>query len=97
MRMAQKRKINPRKIDMDTLPRSMKRHFEQLGLSSIDEYKNWCKKNDFSAGLNKDSQQRRNELSKITIQNIDVLISNEKKSRNLKDVLPKIYNGELNT
>ena len=93
--MAQKRKINPRKIDMDTLPRSMKRHLEQLRLSSIDEYKNWCKNNDFSAGLNKDSQQRRNELSKITIQNIDVLISNEKKSRNLKDVLPKIYNGEL--
>lgn len=93
--MAQKRKVNPRKIDVNTLPGAMKRHIEQLGISSIDEYKSWCKKNNFSAGLNKDSQQRRNELSKIAIQNIDGLMSNEKKSRNLKDVIPKIYNGEL--
>ena len=93
--MAQKRKINPRKIDIDTLPGVMKRHFEQLGLSSIDEYKNWCKKNDFSSGLNKDSIQRRNELSKVVIQEIDGVMSIEKKSRNLKEIIPKIYNGEL--
>lgn len=93
--MAQKRKANPRKIDVDTLPSAMKKHFERLGLSTIEEYKSWCKKNDFSCGLNKDSQQRRNEFSKITIQKIDGLMSNEKRSRNLKDIIPKIHNGEL--
>ncbi|MCG9128048.1 PcfJ domain-containing protein [Candidatus Poribacteria bacterium] len=93
--MAQKRKVNPRNVDIDSLPSAMKRHFEQLGLSTIDEYKNWCKKNEFSSGLNKDSHQRWNELSKVSIQKIDGVMSDEKRSRNLKDVIPKIYNGEL--
>ena len=93
--MARKRKENHTKINIDDLPRKMRDHIHQLGFSSIEHYKNWCRQHNFGCGLNKDSRQRRNELSAGTTIKVSELMANEKKGRNLKDVIPKIYSEEL--
>ena len=93
--MARKRKDNHTQIHIDDLPRKMRDHIHQLGFSSIEHYKKWCRQHNFGCGLNKDSRQRRNELSAGTTIKVSELMANEKKGRNLKDVIPKIYSEEL--
>lgn len=95
--MAKRRKVDPRKIDITTLRSGMRRHLEQLGLFSIEEYKIWCREHKISCGLNKSTRQLRDELDLITTKKIEGLMTAEKKSRNLKDIIQKIHNGELNT
>ncbi len=94
--MARKRKENHTEIDIEKLPGKMRDHIHQLGFSSIEHYKKWCRQYNFGCGLNKDSRQRRNELSAGTTIKVSELMVNEKKGRSLKDVIPKIYNEELN-
>ncbi len=94
-KMAKRRKLDPRKTDINTLRSGMKRHFVQLGLFSIEEYKMWCREHNLSCGLNKSSRQLRDELDLITTKNLVRLMTAEKKSRNLKEIIPQIHNGEL--
>lgn len=93
--MAQKRKVKIPKVQIEQLPHGMQVHIYQLGMSSIEEYKQWCRKHNFSRGINKNSRQLRNELDIVTTSKATELMTDEKKSRNLKDIIPKIYDGEL--
>ena len=91
--MAKKRKrTGP--ITIEQLPHRMRFHIHKLGFSSIQHYKIWCRENSFSCGLNKDSRQRQNELETIMMVKASALLADDKKSRNLKEIIPKIYAGE---
>lgn len=77
--MAKKRKVSPIENDIDRLPGHMRRHIENLGLSSVEEYKHWCRQYTFSCGLNKTSLQRRKEINALTTIQISVIMTDEKK------------------
>lgn len=89
--MAKKRK----QTQIEKLPGHMQEHLLQLGLSSIQHYKNWCRQHNFSCGLNKNSRQRQKELDFVVATKASEIMTAEKKERNLKEVLPQIYRGEL--
>ncbi len=93
--MAKKIKETQTKIELKQLPRKMREHIQQLGFSSVDPYKIWCRRHNFSCGLNKDSRQRQNELRAVTTINISELMAKEKKGRNLKEIIPRICEEEL--
>ena len=93
--MAKKRKVSPTENDIDRLPGQMRRHIEKLGLSSVEEYKHWCRQHTFSSGLNKTSLQRRNEINALTSIQISEIMANEKKGRNLKEIIPRIHDEEI--
>ncbi len=93
--MAQKRKKTRVLKIFEELPPHIRDHIYQLGLSTIEDYKCWCRKHNFSCGLDKNSRQRRNELSIVTVIKASEILENEKKSRNLNEIIPKIYNGEM--
>ena len=93
--MAKKKKRKPTKISIEECTIGMQAHIHQLGLSSVEEYKNWCGKHNLSRGLDKNSRQRRNELSIVTVIKASEILENEKKYRNLNEIIPKIYNGEI--
>ena len=44
----------------------MQEHIGQLGISSVEAYKEWCRSHNFSQGLNKNLRQRQDELYVIT-------------------------------
>ena len=93
--MAQKRKKTRVLKVFEELPPHIRDHIYQLGFSTIEDYKCWCRKHNFSCGLDKNSRQRRNELSIVTKIKASEILANEKKSRNLNEIIPKIYNGEM--
>jgi hypothetical protein len=93
--MAKKKKGKPAKISLEECTLKMQAHIHQLGLSSVEEYKNWCRHNNFTQGLDKNSRQLRNELSMVTVIKASEILENEKKYRNLNEIIPKIYNGEI--
>ncbi len=93
--MAKKKKGKPTKTSLEECTLKMQAHIHQLGLSSVEEYKNWCRHNNFTRGLDKNSRQLRNELSVVTAMKASEILANEKKARNLKEIIPKIYSGEL--
>ena len=93
--MAKKKKGKPTKISIEECTLKIQAHIHQLGLSSVEEYKNWCGQHNFSRGLDKNSRQLRNELNAVTAIKACEILENEKKYRNLNEIIPKIYNGEI--
>ncbi len=95
--MAKKRKTNKTKTSIEECTLQMQVHIHKLGLSSVEAYRNWCSQHNFSRGLEKNSRQLRKEVSLASAIIASEIMANEKKTRNLKAVIPKIYNGELNS
>lgn len=73
----------------------MQEHIGELGISSVAAYKEWCRTHNFSQGLEKSPRQRRDELYVLTRTHATSLLAQQKKDRNLREILPKIYNEEL--
>ena len=93
--MSQKRKKSKRKIRIEECAPEMQAHIHQLGISSVEAYKEWCRAHNFSQGLDKNTRQRRDELYVLTRTQAMKIMTKEKKDRNLSEILPKIYNQEL--
>ena len=93
--MAQKRKKSKRKMWIEECSPEMQAHIHQLGISSVEAYKEWCRAHNFSQGLDKNTRQRRDELYVLTRTQAMKIMTKEKKDRNLSEILPKIYNQEL--
>ena len=93
--MAQKKKRTKTKMPIEECSLEMQAHIHQLGLSTVEDYRVWCRKHNFSRGLDKNSRQLRNELDLVTTIKASKIMANEKKTRNLKEIIPKIYDGKL--
>ena len=93
--MAQKRKKSQRKIRIEECALEMQAHIHQLGISSVEAYRAWCRAHNFNQGLDKNSRQRRDELYVFTRTQAIKIMTKEKKDRNLQEILPKIHNQEL--
>ncbi len=93
--MAQKRKQPERKMRIEDCSLKMQEHISQLGISSVEGYKEWCRTHNLSQGLDKNPRQRRDELYVLSRTRATRIMAKEKKDRNLKELLPKIYNQEL--
>ena len=93
--MAQKRKQSQKKMRIEDCSSEMQEHIQQLGISSIEAYREWCRAHNFNQGLDKNSRQRRDELYVFTRTQAIKIMAKEKKDRNLSEILPKIYNQEL--
>ncbi len=84
-----------KQTQIEKLSEGMREHLLRLGLPSIERYKNWCRQHNFSCSLNKNSRQRQKELELVVVTKATEIMASEKKERNLKEVIPKIYSGEL--
>ena len=73
----------------------MQEHFQQLGISSVEAYKAWCRAYHFSQGLDKNPRQRQDELYVMTRTQATTMMAKKKKDSNLREILPKICNQEL--
>ena len=93
--MAQKRKQTRKKMRIEDCSLKMQEHIQQLGISSVETYKEWCRAHDFSQGLDKSPRQRQDELYVMTRTQATKMMAKKKKDRNLREILPKIYNQEL--
>ena len=93
--MARKRKQSQRKMRIDECSLKMQEHIYALGMSSVEDYKAWCRTHNFHQGLDKSQRQRRDELYAVTRTQAAEMMAKEKKERNLSEILPKIYNQEL--
>ena len=93
--MAQKRKNKQKNFYDERQQYIIQRHIRELDLQSIEEYKTWCSENHFSTSLNKTSIQRQKEIDFAKAAIATQLLSAEKKSRNLKDIIPKIYSNKI--
>ena len=96
-KMAKKRKSKKTRTPLEECTLQMQTHIHRIGLSSVEDYKNWCRRHNFSRGLEKNSRQLQKELSFASAMIASEIMANEKKIRNLKTVIPKIYSGELNS
>ena len=93
--MAKKRKARQTKTPIEECTLTMQAHIHQLGLSSVEDYKSWCSEHNFSRGLDKNSRKLRNELNVATTIKACKIMANEKKYRNLKEIIPQIYDEKL--
>ena len=93
--MAQKRKKSQRKMRIEECSLKMQEHLQQLGISSVETYKEWCRTYHFSQGLEKSPRQRQDELYAMTRTQATKMMTKKKKASNLREILPKIYNQEL--
>lgn len=93
--MAQKRKKSQKKMRIEECSLKMQEHIQQLGISSVEAYKEWCRTHHFSQGLDKSSRQRQDELYVLTRTQATKMMTQKKKDRNLREILPKIYSQEL--
>ncbi len=93
--MAKKRKAMQTKTPIEECTLTMQAHIHQLGLSTVEDYKGWCSQHNFSRGLDKNSRQLRNELNVATTIKTCEIMANDKKSRNLKEIIPQIYDEKL--
>ena len=93
--MPQKRKRIQKKMRIEDCSLKMQAHIGQLGISSVETYKEWCRAHNFSQGLDKNPRQRRDELYVSTRMQATRIMAKEKRDRNLSEILPKIYNQEL--
>ena len=93
--MAQKRKQHQKKMRIEECSLKMQAHIHQLGISSVEAYRDWCRAHNFSQGLDKSPRQRQDELYAVTRTQAASIMAKEKKDRNLSEILPKIYNQEL--
>ena len=93
--MARKRKQSQRKIQIEECSLKIQEHIYALGMSSVEDYKAWCRAHNFHQGLDKSQRQRRDELYAVTRTQASEMMAKEKSARNLSEILPKIYNQEL--
>ncbi len=93
--MAQKRKKSQKKMRIEECSLAMQEHIQQLGISSVEAYKEWCRAHNFSQGLDKNPRQRQDELYVMTRTQATKMMAKKKKDSNLREILPKIYNQEL--
>ena len=93
--MARKRKQSQRKMQIEECSLKMQEHIYGLGMSSVEDYKAWCRTHNFHQGLDKSQRQRRDELYAVTRTQASEMMAKEKRERNLSEILPKIYNQEL--
>ena len=93
--MAQKRKQRQKKMRIEECSSEMQEHVRQLGMASVEAYKEWCRAHNFNQGLEKSSRQRRDEQDAMIRMRADKVMAKDKKDRNLREILPKIYNQEL--
>ena len=93
--MSQKRKKSKSRMRIEECSHEMQAHIHQLGISTVEAYKEWCRAHNFSQGLDKSSRQRQDELYVLTRTQAIKIMTKEKKDRNLSEILPKIYNQEL--
>lgn len=93
--MAQKRKQPQRKMRIEDCSLKMQEHIGQLGISSVEAYREWCRTHNFSQGINKNRHQRQAELHALSRTRATRIMVKEKKERNLKEILPRIYRKEL--
>ena len=93
--MAQKSKKSKRKMRIEECSPEMQAHIHQLGISSVEAYKAWCRTHNFNQGLDKNPRQCQDELYVFTRTQAIKVMAKEKKDRNLQEILPKIYNQEL--
>ena len=93
--MAKKKKKYSDVDEFNRLSGAMRYHLRELGFSTVEEYKTWCRQHNFCCSLKKDTRQRSDELSASMTITVSQIMTNEKKSRNLKEVIPKIYKEEL--
>ena len=93
--MARKRKQSHGKMQIEECSLKMQEHIHQLGISSVEGYKAWCRTHNFSQGLDKSPRQRQDELYAVTRIRASKMMAKEKRDRNLSEILPKIYNQEL--
>lgn len=93
--MAQKRKQTQKQTRIEDCSLKMQAHIGQLGISSVEAYKEWCRTHNFSQGLDKNPRQRRDELYVLTRMQATQIMAKEKRDRNLSEILPKIYSQEL--
>ena len=93
--MARKRKQPRKKIQFEECSLHMQEHIRQLGIVSVEAYKAWCRAHNFSQGLEKNRRQRQDELYVFTRIRATRMLAEKKRDRNLREILPKIYNQEL--
>ena len=93
--MAQRRRQSQEKMQIETCSLKMQEHIQQLGISSVEDYKTWCRVHNFSQGLDKSPRQRQDERYAVARTQASKMMAKEKKDRNLSEMLPKIYNQEI--
>ena len=64
-------------------PLKMQAHIKNLGLSSVKDYKKWCRSHNFSQGLNKNKRQRKNELDFFNRINATEILRRKKREGSL--------------
>ena len=69
-------------------------HVEQLGLKTVEEYRDWCVQHGLSEGLHKSAAQRRKELHQ-SLAHDAALSRSRKRGRRLADLLDSICAGTL--
>ncbi|MXZ01779.1 hypothetical protein F4Y93_14475 [Candidatus Poribacteria bacterium] len=93
--MARKREQSHGKMEIEDCSPKMQAHIHQLGISSVEDYKAWCRTHNFSQGLDKSQRQRQDERYALTRTHASKMMAKEKRDRNLSEMLPKIYNQKL--
>lgn len=93
--MAKKKKDVTPEEELARLPRIIRHHIEELGFTTVEAYKLWCRQHNFCCKLRKNNRERLEELVALSSISVSQIMTNEKKSRNLKEVIPMIYNEEL--
>lgn len=87
--MSQKKKKSKNKTE--EVPEEILDHIRRLGLSSIKEYKIWCKHHNLGTGLNKSRNQLQKEINFVNQFNASKKLSNSKKAQNLSHIIQQSY------
>ena len=87
--MAQKRKQPERKMRIEDCSLKMQEHIRQLGISSVEGYKEWCRTHNFSQGLDKNPRQRRDELYVLSRTRATRIMAKREERPQLEGTSPK--------
>lgn len=78
------------------LDAAMERHiFDELGFSSIDDYRNWCTANRLESNVRKSDLQRRQERELFRRQAADRALRQARQSHNPSHAIARIFSGEI--
>jgi hypothetical protein len=91
--MARKKKKNLLKTE--NLSPELLRHFRQLGLDNVEEYKSWCTTHGCSTRLNKSWLQLWRERDISRTEKADRRLKSAKKTQNLRHFLKQAYRQEI--
>jgi len=75
------------KIKQDIDDASLLRHVKALGLSTVQEYKDWCRSNGFSKNTNKTYKQRHDEFLHVSRKKADVALESHRKCRRPESIV----------